>query len=95
MSHRDEVRDALAAEQISTGLHYPIPCHRQTPFMTERASALPVVEAAADRILSLPMFPHLTDAQIECVADAIARALSTVARHEALFALRAANATQM
>jgi len=95
MSHRDEVRDALAAEQISTGLHYPIPCHRQTPFMTERASALPVVEAAADRILSLPMFPHLTDAQIEFVADAIARALSTVARHKAPLALRAENATQM
>ena len=91
--HRDEVRQALAAEQISTGLHYPIPCHRQTPFMTERASALPVVEAAADRILSLPMFPHLTDAHIGCVTDVIARALSTVARHEAPQAFRAEDAT--
>jgi dTDP-4-amino-4,6-dideoxygalactose transaminase len=77
--HRDEVRQALAAEQISTGLHYPIPCHRQTPFMTRRVSSLPVVEAAADRVLSLPMFPHLTNAQIRSVADAIFRSLSKVA----------------
>jgi dTDP-4-amino-4,6-dideoxygalactose transaminase len=92
-SHRDEVRQALAAEQISTGLHYPIPCHRQTPFMTESGSALPVVEAAADRILSLPMFPHLTEAQIRCVADTIFRALSKVAHHEAHQLLCAQNAT--
>jgi dTDP-4-amino-4,6-dideoxygalactose transaminase len=91
--HRDEVRQALAAEQISTGLHYPIPCHRQTPFMTERGSVLPVAEAAADRILSLPMFPHLTDAQIGCIADAIFRALSKVARHEPPQLLRAQTAT--
>ena len=91
--HRHEVRQALAAEQISTGLHYPIPCHRQTPFMTGRVSSLPVVEAAADRVLSLPMFPHLTDAQIRSVADAISRALSKVARPDAPQVLRAHNAT--
>jgi dTDP-4-amino-4,6-dideoxygalactose transaminase len=92
--HRHEVRQALAAEQISTGLHYPIPCHRQTPFMTERASPLPVVESAADRILSLPMFPHLTDVQIRSVADAIFRALAKVARPDAPQVLRAHNATR-
>jgi dTDP-4-amino-4,6-dideoxygalactose transaminase len=89
MPHRDEVRRALATEQISTGLHYPVPCHRQTPFITERRSVLPVVETAADQILSLPMFPHLTDTQIGCVADAIFRALSKVARHERPELLRA------
>jgi dTDP-4-amino-4,6-dideoxygalactose transaminase len=93
MPHRDEVRQALAAEQISTGLHYPVPCHRQTPFITERGSALPVVEAAADQILSLPMVPHLTDTHIRCVADAISRALSNLARHEAPQLLRPPNAS--
>jgi dTDP-4-amino-4,6-dideoxygalactose transaminase len=93
MSHRDEVRQALAAEQISTGLHYPVPCHCQTSFMTERGSALPVVETAADQILSLPMFPHLTDAQIGCVADAIFRALSKVAHREPPQLLRAQAST--
>jgi len=92
MPHRDEVRQALAAEQISTGLHYPIPCHRQTPFMTGTGAALPVVETAADRILSLPMFPHLTDTQIRCVADAIFRALSKVACHEVPQVLYSQNA---
>jgi dTDP-4-amino-4,6-dideoxygalactose transaminase len=91
--HRDEVRQALAAEQISTGIHYPIPCHRQAPFMSKRGLTLPVVETAADQILSLPMFPHLTDAQTSCVADAIFRALSKVAIHEAPELLRAQNAT--
>jgi dTDP-4-amino-4,6-dideoxygalactose transaminase len=91
--HRDEVRQALAAEQISTGIHYPIPCHRQRPFRSERGSALPVVEAAADQILSLPMFPHLTDAQIGCVAEAIFRKLSRFARREADELLHAPNAT--
>jgi dTDP-4-amino-4,6-dideoxygalactose transaminase len=90
--HRHEVRRALAAEQISTGLHYPIPCHRQPPFMTERVSPLPVVETAADRVLSLPMFPHLTDAQIRSVADAIFRALSKIQRSDAPQVLRAHNA---
>jgi dTDP-4-amino-4,6-dideoxygalactose transaminase len=77
--YRDEVRLALADNQISIGLHYPIPCHRQTPFQTETGPALPVVETAAEQILSLPMFPHLTDAQIRCIADAIYQATLRVA----------------
>jgi dTDP-4-amino-4,6-dideoxygalactose transaminase len=91
--YRDDLRRALAAEQISTGLHYPIPCHRQTAFKTDGRTALPIVEAAAGRILSLPMFPHLTDAQVECVADAIFRALPRAVCQEAFQVRHAENAT--
>ena len=72
---RDRLRRALTAEQIGTGIHYPIPCHRQAPFATEGMPDLPVAERAADRMLSLPMFPHLSDAQIGRVVDVIGRTL--------------------
>jgi dTDP-4-amino-4,6-dideoxygalactose transaminase len=81
-THREKLRKSLAAEGIATGIHYPIPCHLQPAFLTERPPCLPVAERAAERILSLPMFPHLTDAQIGCVADAVRRALAGLEEDE-------------
>jgi dTDP-4-amino-4,6-dideoxygalactose transaminase len=75
-AHRDKLRQRLATEGISTGIHYPIPCHRQRAFLTDKPPSLPVVERAAGRILSLPMSPHLTDAQITRIADTIDRTLT-------------------
>ncbi|HYC02310.1 MAG TPA: DegT/DnrJ/EryC1/StrS family aminotransferase [Azospirillaceae bacterium] len=74
---RDEVRAALAAAGIGTGIHYPVPCHLQGAFQApgRRPLALPVVEAAARRMLSLPLHPHVSAAQIGIVADALASAL--------------------
>ncbi len=89
--YRDELRRALAAEGISTSVHYPIPCHQQAAFSTARERSLPVVEAAARRILSLPLYPHLTDAQIGRVADVVTRALQNVACAEPEEVLGAAN----
>ena len=73
---RDEVRAQLAAEGISTGIHYPIPCHLQPAFAREDGPCLPVAEQAAEEVLSLPMYPHIGDAEISIVADAIDRALA-------------------
>jgi dTDP-4-amino-4,6-dideoxygalactose transaminase len=67
---RDDLAARLAERGIATGIHYPLPCHRQPAFPTE--VTLPVSEAAAGEILSLPMYPHLTDAQIDQVTTAIA-----------------------
>jgi dTDP-4-amino-4,6-dideoxygalactose transaminase len=80
--HRDKLRRCLAAEGIASGIHYPVPCHRQRAFLTEKTPYLPVVECAADRILSLPMFPNLTDAQIGHVADGVHRALANLEQKE-------------
>ena len=77
-AHRDKLRQRLAEEGIATGIHYPVPCHRQKAFLTKNPPRLPVTEQAADRILSLPMFPHLTDAEIERVVDGVNRALSNL-----------------
>ena len=69
---RDALRTALADAGIGTGIHYPIPCHMQAPFRTAAQPSLPVAEQAAGEILSLPMYPHLTAAQVREVAAAIA-----------------------
>jgi dTDP-4-amino-4,6-dideoxygalactose transaminase len=73
---RDELRQRLASEGIATGIHYPIPCHLQPAFAGEDVPSLPVAERAAEQILSLPMYPHLGDAEIAYVAEAIDRALA-------------------
>ena len=73
---REELRHQLAAEGISTGIHYPIPCHLQPAFASEDRPSLPVAEEAAEEVLSLPMYPHLGDAEIGTVAEAIHRALA-------------------
>jgi len=73
-AEREALQRALAEEGVSTGIHYPIPCHRQTPFLAAATPRLRVTEAAAQEILSLPMFPHLSEAQIDRVVQALHRA---------------------
>lgn len=78
-------RDALQAEfgkqGIGTGIHYPIPLHLQKAYasMNLGRGSFPVAERAADRILSLPMFPNLTEADQKRVVDAVATQLQRVA----------------
>ena len=73
---RDKVRERLACEGISTGIHYPIPCHLQPAFADADRPSLPIAERAAPELLSLPMYPHLGDAEISHLAEAIERALA-------------------
>lgn len=72
---RDGVRAQLARCGIQTGVHYPVPCHRQPPLQQFADRPLPVAERAAGQLLSLPMFPHLTDGQVDYVCDALGAAL--------------------
>jgi dTDP-4-amino-4,6-dideoxygalactose transaminase len=69
--NRDRVREILARRGIETGVHYPIPCHRQEPYRAFAADRLPVTELAASEILSLPLFPHITEGQVEYVSSCI------------------------
>jgi dTDP-4-amino-4,6-dideoxygalactose transaminase len=70
---RDWFVSSLNAEGIQTGLHYPLPLHQQECYRDwgYEPGSLPVTERLAPRILSLPMFPNLTDSQQHRVADAI------------------------
>ena len=63
---RLRVQAELLERGIGTDIHYPIPLHR-LPFYGPQAGSLPVAEEAADEILSLPLFPHMTSEQIESV----------------------------
>jgi dTDP-4-amino-4,6-dideoxygalactose transaminase len=67
---RDDWRARLTAAGIQTGVHYPIPVHLQPAHRDLGYSAgdFPISEAAAADVLSLPIFPELTDAQIGAVA---------------------------
>jgi len=74
---RDGVQQQLRAREIATGIHYPVPVHLQEACadLGYRAGDFPVTERAAQRMLSLPMYPELTVAQIDYVADAVAEAV--------------------
>src|SRR5918996_70816 len=64
---RDEVRLALQAARIQTSVHYP-PIHRFSYYAElGRRRPLPVTEKLSDRILTLPLFPHMSHEQVELV----------------------------
>jgi dTDP-4-amino-4,6-dideoxygalactose transaminase len=67
---RDELRDRLALAGVETGLHYPVPLHRQPclgPYVT-RGADFPVSDRWANEGLSLPLFVGMTDDQLDHVA---------------------------
>jgi dTDP-4-amino-4,6-dideoxygalactose transaminase len=70
---RDELRDHLRRAGIGTGIHYPIPAHLQAAYrdLGGQPGQLPVTERLAREVLSLPLFPELTDAEVEQVVEAI------------------------
>lgn len=74
---RDQFRLALEKEGIGTNIHYPTPLHLQpacTVYGYTRGM-LPVTEAVAERIVSLPMYPELTPAQLQFVVDTVKKHL--------------------
>jgi len=74
---RDVLRDALADRGIQSAVHYPFPLHLQPIFadLGRGPGAFPVAEAAANQVLSLPMFPELAADAPERVAACIREAL--------------------
>jgi dTDP-4-amino-4,6-dideoxygalactose transaminase len=73
LAQRDAWRDRLTALAIGTGVHYPIPIHLQAAYrdLGYAPGDFPVSESVARQVLSLPIYPELTDAQIETIASAI------------------------
>ncbi len=74
---RDAVAARLRAAGIEVGIHYPVPIHLQKAFHTlgHARGDFPVAEAAAERVLSLPLFPEITAEQQARVAAELGRAL--------------------
>jgi dTDP-4-amino-4,6-dideoxygalactose transaminase len=67
VSNRDEVQAALAAKGIATGIHYPVPMHRQPAFRAWAKGSLPNTERIVSRIVSLPLCPYLSENELEQV----------------------------
>lgn len=72
---RDELRQALAADGIGSGIYYPKPLHLQECFaeLGGRTGQLPVTEALCTEVLSLPVFPELGEPRCEIVVEAVRR----------------------
>ncbi len=70
---RDHMREKLASAGIETGVYYPVPLHLQKVYgsLGYKRGNFPVTERLCERCLSLPMYPELTDEQINAVAEAL------------------------
>ncbi|HLP82453.1 MAG TPA: DegT/DnrJ/EryC1/StrS family aminotransferase, partial [Nitrosomonas sp.] len=77
---RDALQASLKERGVGTAIHYPNPVHLQ-PFYSngaDRHGEFPVAEKICGEILSLPMFPELTEEQVETVAKEITTMLAPV-----------------
>ena len=68
---RDQLREHLSALGIGTEIYYPIPLHLQKCFAQMTAKPCPMSESAAKEVLALPIFPELTDAEVEIVVKGV------------------------
>ena len=76
-ARRDRLARHLLAQGIDTSVFYPLPLHLQPAYASlgGKPSRLPVAERAAHEVLSLPLYPEMTNEQIDRVADAVREAL--------------------
>jgi dTDP-4-amino-4,6-dideoxygalactose transaminase len=78
---RAHVQQQLTAIGIQTGIHYPVPCHRQVAYEHFATGPLPVSEDAAEEVLSLPLFPHMREDQVATVCEAVCEAVAAEEVH--------------
>ncbi|MBN1475009.1 MAG: DegT/DnrJ/EryC1/StrS family aminotransferase [Syntrophaceae bacterium] len=71
--HRDKLSAVLGQNNISSAIYYPVPLHRQEAFLNlyNLKDSLPQAEACAGDVLSLPMFPELSEEEIKIIAGLI------------------------
>jgi dTDP-3-amino-3,4,6-trideoxy-alpha-D-glucose transaminase len=72
VADREGFRERLAAKGVDTIVHYPVPIHKHPPYasLAHGRTDLTVSETLAGEVVSLPIFPELTDAEVDHVADA-------------------------
>jgi perosamine synthetase len=73
VARRDEFAERLLDLGVGTGIYYPIPVHRQKPFEALGYGNLrfPVTELLTEQVLSIPVHPSLTDAEVATVIEAV------------------------
>ena len=75
---RDWVKQTLQERGVSTIIYYPIPIHRQPAYahLGLKQGSLPVTEQLCSQVLSLPIFPELSEAQQQAVIDTVLQLLA-------------------
>lgn len=70
---RESLRQWLKSKRISTGIHYPIPVHMQKSYQSVeyRITSLPVTESHAQEVLSLPLFPEISQDEVKYICDSM------------------------
>ncbi len=70
---RDQIQDSLTKAGIASAIYYPVPLHQQEVFLGngDHHEILPVTETLAFRVLSLPIFPEITEEEIRLISEAI------------------------
>ncbi len=71
VNHRAKLFEILDEKQISFGIHYPEPVHVLKPFQQFKRDNLNITEEISPKIASLPIYPEMTDSQIQRVIDAV------------------------
>jgi dTDP-4-amino-4,6-dideoxygalactose transaminase len=76
-ARRDAIRTAMTDQGVATAIHYPTPIHLQKAFayLGQGSGSCPVAEHAAREMISLPMFPDMTPAQVDRVVDVLLASL--------------------
>ena len=76
---RDKIGAELDGMGIQTGIHYPLPCHLQPAFehLGYKIGDFPHAETLSQQILSLPMFPGLSEIQVEQVVEAMCQVIKS------------------
>ena len=77
VSERERLMSLLKEQGIASGIHYPVPLHQQPAYEDRGASySLPSTERAAQEVMSLPMYPELSQEQIEAICNAVTSAFA-------------------
>lgn len=72
VKNRKGLQEFLSSKDIPSAIHYPMPLHLQPAFKNiSKAGSLPIAECVAKEIISLPMYPELTNEEIEYIAGTI------------------------
>jgi dTDP-4-amino-4,6-dideoxygalactose transaminase len=77
---RDALAAALKVRGVETLVHYPVPVHRQPAFavVVPPETRFPVAELAASSVLSLPLYPEMSDARVRFVAGVVREAVAAI-----------------
>ena len=77
VANRDDLQAKLQAKGVPTAVHYPVPLNLQPAFaaLNRPAGSFPVAEAAAARVMSLPMHPYLADEDMDRIVQAVCEAI--------------------